>query len=91
MHSSNITLYSPPSNSGLLQAKDSDGPEVKYSITGNNADQFTVDEDTGEVFLVKGLDCDPKCEFSVNASDTINSDEMKVTVSKLYHTGFSQL
>lgn len=84
LHNSNTVLYSPPSNSGLLQAKDSDGPGVKYSITGNAADQFTVDEDTGEVFVVKGSNCNPDCKFSVRASDTVSSDEMNVTVSGLY-------
>ncbi|XP_045128384.1 protocadherin Fat 4-like isoform X8 [Portunus trituberculatus] len=81
-----------PTNEGLrravgpvvsVQAKDIDGPEVKYSITGDAADQFKVDEDTGDVFVVKGLDCNPKCEFNVRASDTINSNEMKVTVLPL--------
>ncbi|XP_063841158.1 uncharacterized protein LOC135089487 isoform X4 [Scylla paramamosain] len=66
-----------------VQAKDSDGPEVKYSITGKAADQFTVNENTGEVFVVKGLDCNPQCEFSVNASDTVNSNRLSVTVLPL--------
>lgn len=53
---------------------------MKYSVTGPDAAKFTVDEETGEVYVVKSLDCDPECEFSVTASDGDNDAQLNVKV-----------
>ena len=66
-----------------LQAKDNDSMVVKYSVTGPDAAQFTVDEITGEVYVVKGLECDPQCNLSVKASDGDNDAQLNVKVRGL--------
>ncbi|XP_050711275.1 protocadherin Fat 4-like isoform X5 [Eriocheir sinensis] len=81
-----------PTNEGLkrvvgpvvsVHADDKDTEDLKYSVAGENAAQFTVDEETGDVYGVEGLSCDSECVFSVTASDGTKQDQVNVKVLPL--------
>ena len=64
-------------------ATDADGDDVTYSLGGNDADAFDIDEDTGAVTFAESPDYESgvtSYDFTVTASDGSLTDEQVVTV-----------
>ena len=64
-------------------ATDADGDDVTYSLGGNDADAFEIDEDTGAVTFAESPDYESgvtSYDFTITASDGSLTDEQAVTV-----------
>ena len=64
-------------------ATDADGDDVTYSLGGNDADAFDIDEDTGAVTFAESPDYESgvtSYDFTITASDGSLTDEQAVTV-----------
>ena len=64
-------------------ATDADGDDVAYSLGGNDADAFEIDEDSGAVTFAESPDYESgvtSYDFTITASDGSLTDEQAVTV-----------
>ena len=64
-------------------ATDADGDDLFYSLGGNDADAFEIDEDTGAVTFAESPDYESgvtSYDFTITASDGSLTDEQVVTV-----------
>ncbi len=65
-----------------IAATDEDGDTLTYSMTGDDADAFSIDEETGQLKTKESLDYETKNSyaFSVWVADAANTEVIIVTV-----------
>ncbi|KAK4294946.1 hypothetical protein Pmani_032464 [Petrolisthes manimaculis] len=66
-----------------LQATDRDTPVVYYSLQGDDAEAFTVGEQSGAVFVEGNFQCSEGCHFTARAHDGVRFDDVAIEVLSL--------